>query len=169
MARTYTLTLQDRAVEVEVFETGSGLSVRLGDAVHVVSLAPIDEGRLFSLLIDGQSYEIYAQATRDAYSLLVGNELFDVQVERGRRSGRPAPAVETAGPRVVRSPMAGIVASVAVAMGDAVERETVLLVLESMKMNNELHADAAGTVEQINVTPGQRVERGDLLLRLASR
>jgi len=167
MARTYTLTLEDRVVEVEVSEERELLFVKIGERVHAVSLGAIDDGgRLFSLLVDGQSYAIYAHGGRGMYELLVDNESFSVQVERGHGRRREALARTSDGPRLIRSPMAGIVSRVVVAAGQVVERGAVLLILESMKMNNELRAETPGVVDGIRVSAGQRVERGDLLLQL---
>jgi len=170
MARTYTLTLEDRVVEVEVSEERELLSVKIGEHVHAVSLGAIDDdGRLFSLLVDGQSYAIYVHGGRGTYELLVDNELFSVQVERGHGRRRQTQGRTGEGPRQLRSPMAGIVASVVVAAGQVVDGGAVLLILESMKMNNELRAEMPGVVDEIKVAAGQRVERGDLLLQLSSR
>jgi biotin carboxyl carrier protein len=170
MARTFTLAVGDRLVQAEVSSENGNFRVKLGDTEHRVSLDPIDDGgKLFSLLIDGQSYEIYSHGTRGAYRLLVDNELFEVQVERGHGHGRAPQPPTPAGARLVRSPMTGIVSSVVVAVGQDVEPGAVLLILESMKMNNELRADSAGAVEEVAVHDGQRVERGDLLVRLSPR
>ena len=97
------------------------------------------------------------------------NELFEVQVESGHGRGRAPQPSTPAGARLVRSPMAGIVSSVAIAVGQEVEAGAVLLILESMKMKNELRADSAGAVDEVAVRDGQRVERGDLLVRLSPR
>ena len=170
MARTYTLSIGDRAVEAEVSDDDKGFEVSVGGASHRVSFDPIDDdGRLFSMLIDGESYEVYAHGVSGGYRLLVANELFDVQVERGHARERLIHHAAAAGPRLVRSPMTGIVSSVEVSSGQAVDRGTVLVILESMKMNNELRAEIPGVIEEIAVSAGDRVERGDLLLRLSSR
>jgi biotin carboxyl carrier protein len=172
MARTYTLAIADRITEAEVSESEEegAVHVRIGAATHRVSLDPIDDGgRLFSLLVDGHSYAVYAHGSGGAYQLLVDNELFEVQVKRGHGGDRLAQAATAAGPRLVRSPMTGIVSSVEVKDGQEVELGTVLLILESMKMNNELRAETAGRVDQIAVAAGQRVERGALLVRLSPR
>ena len=174
MARTYTLSIGDRVVEAKVSDNDAALEVTIDGALHWVLFDPIDDdGRLFSMLVDGQSYEVYAHGGGGggggAYQLLVANEPFDVQVERGHARERPIQLAAAAGPRLVRSPMTGVVSSVEVSVGQVVERGTVLVILESMKMNNELRAETEGTIEEIAVAAGARVERGDLLLRVSSR
>lgn len=66
------------------------------------------------------------------------------------------------------SPMPGRIVSVSVAPGDRVEAGQLLLVIEAMKMQNELYSDAAGTIENVLVAAGDTVERGAALIRFAS-
>ena len=83
--------------------------------------------------------------------------------ERARRGGVDA---ARSGPLEVRAIIPGRVVAVSVAEGDAVEAGQQLLVVEAMKMQNELRAPRAGTVERIAVGPGQNVELAALLLVL---
>jgi acetyl-CoA/propionyl-CoA carboxylase biotin carboxyl carrier protein len=71
-----------------------------------------------------------------------------------------------AGGWVVLSPMTGVVTEVYAAAGDEVAEGDILMVLEAMKMNNELRAQKAGTVRELYVQAGQRVESGMRLLLL---
>jgi biotin carboxyl carrier protein len=164
MALSYTLTIDEHSVEVEVWEERETYFVRIDGKIHAVSLATIDDGKLFSFLIDGASYEIHAHAEHGAYDLLVRNEHIRVEVERGHRHNSAARGSDASGVWNVRSPMTGIVAEIVVQLGDVVERGTALLILESMKMKNELRATQSGVVERVDVLPGQRVERGDFLV-----
>ncbi len=66
----------------------------------------------------------------------------------------------------VRAPMPGMVLKVMVAEGDAVEKGTPLLILEAMKMENILKADADGVIEKVHVREGAAVEKGQLLISL---
>jgi biotin carboxyl carrier protein len=67
---------------------------------------------------------------------------------------------------VLRSPLSGIVAEVAVSAGDEVQAGQVLLVIESMKMKNELTAARGGKVAEVHARPGERVDRGVALVRI---
>ena len=92
-------------------------------------------------------------------------EIADLHDLRERAtSGRRADAHH--GPTDVRAIIPGRVVSVAVAVGDGVEAGQRLLSVEAMKMENELRAPRAGTVERIAVGPGQTVELGDTLIVL---
>ncbi len=66
----------------------------------------------------------------------------------------------------VTAPMPGTILNIAVAVGDTVKRGQVLLILEAMKMENEIVAPADGTVVSVNVTSGTSVNAGDLLVSL---
>ena len=74
-----------------------------------------------------------------------------------------APAAPAAGGEKVTSPMPGTILSVNVAAGDAVKRGQVLMILEAMKMENEIMCPCDGTVTSVSVTKGTAVESGTLL------
>ena len=75
----------------------------------------------------------------------------------------PAPAAAPAGGEKIAAPMPGTILSVNVAAGDAVKKGQVLMILEAMKMENEIMAPCDGTVTSVSVTTGAAVESGALL------
>ena len=75
----------------------------------------------------------------------------------------PAPAAAPAGGEKIAAPMPGTILSVNVAAGDAVKKGQVLMILEAMKMENEIMAPCDGTVTSVSVTKGAAVESGALL------
>jgi biotin carboxyl carrier protein len=106
--------------------------------------------------------------------LVVDGWRFDLTVESARRAAlreraaREAAVAHAGGTIQVRAIIPGRIVAVAVAMGDRVEAGAHLLVVEAMKMQNELRAPHAGTVERVAVTAGMTVERGDLLVVLGT-
>ncbi len=78
----------------------------------------------------------------------------------------PAPAPASAGGTTVSAPMPGKVLKVAVSVGAAVNAGDLLVVLEAMKMENEIQAPSAGTVKEIKVSDGSPVNTGDVLVVL---
>jgi acetyl/propionyl-CoA carboxylase alpha subunit len=163
MAGTLALTVNGRAGEVEVVEQDGVTRVRLGDRWHTAELLKTNQGGLYSLLIDGRSWELFARERPGGFDLLLGNHVYDVTVGRPRR----ADAAAVSGAWTLVSPLSGLVAEVRVQQGETVQGGQPLLVVESMKMNNELTAARAGTVTEIHVAAGERVERGRALLHIA--
>src|SRR2546421_744162 len=86
----------------------------------------------------------------------------------GRGGGGPERRRSRAGPAVVRAPMPGLVVRVEVADGQRVEAGAGLVVVEAMKMENELRAPRAGVVQTVHVAVGQAVEKGMPLVTVAS-
>jgi biotin carboxyl carrier protein len=91
----------------------------------------------------------------------------DARATLRERASRAANATASTGPIEVRAAIPGRVAAVAVVAGDEVEAGATLLVVEAMKMQNELRAPRAGRVERVAVGPGDTIEVGDLLMVIA--
>ncbi len=124
---------------------------------------------VYSLILDGHSYEAYVQPSDAGLNvLLLGQQhVVAVEDERQRRlresSGGP---VATQGEFHLRSPMPGLIVAVPVAVGQQVTRGQDMIILESMKMQNELKAPRDGVVSRIRVKPGDSVEHNQSLITL---
>jgi pyruvate carboxylase subunit B len=94
-------------------------------------------------------------------------EVMDQRMERARRSATGARAHRV--PAVLAAPMPGLVVRVPVVAGQEVEEGTSLVVLEAMKMENELRAAGRAVVDRVEVRPGQPVEKGDILVRFREK
>ncbi len=108
---------------------------------------------------------------RERREVVVDGWRFEVEVEqeqrarlRDRAGGAGGGGAARGGRAEIRAMIPGKVVAVDVKPGDHVEAGERLLVLEAMKMQNEVHADRAGTVERVEVTAGRTVELGDLLV-----
>jgi biotin carboxyl carrier protein len=134
--------------------------VTVDDRARVVDAQPTGPAS-YSLVIDHAAAEVSVLARGDTWAVEVGGRTHRIELldERRMRSGR-APG---AGSGEVRAVMPGKVVAVMVAAGAAVEQGQGLLVIEAMKMENEITATRAGTVKEIKVAPGQAVESGELL------
>ena len=170
MASKYRLRLGDREVEVEVEEREGQYRVALDGVWHPVSLQRIGETAHFTLLVDNRPYQFFAEESAHGVAIVLGPRTYHVTTRWGRGVGPARPGVEEgetlAGEWVLSSPMAGVVQEVYVAPGDDVEKGQVVLVIEAMKMQNELRARRRGTVKAVYVSKGQRVEQGTPLLVL---
>lgn len=125
--------------------------VTIGNAVHRVVVRPGSSRGRYTLWLDGYRFEVDAldERTRAIREL----------------SGAAAGPV---GPAPVVAPMPGLIVRVNAEVGDQVQAGQGLVVMEAMKMENELRAQAAGRVKAILVGPGSIVEKGAVLIELVS-
>ncbi|HKW57218.1 MAG TPA: biotin/lipoyl-containing protein [Candidatus Acidoferrum sp.] len=129
--------------------------------VDVVETAP----NALSVLLDGQAFEFFiTPSPAGALQLRAGHHEFSAEVAdprawRGRRHG----ALEAHGLQQVVAPMPGKVVSVLVQLGDLVEAGQALLVVEAMKMQNEIRAPKSGKIERLLAIEGQAVNAGEVL------
>lgn len=149
--------------EVEI-ENGT---VAINGEIVEVDLCQVGIPELYSVLYGGHSYDMLIQPQRFAYNITFRSEQFQVQVEDERtrklNTGRKAPALPT-GELAVRAPIPGLVVKVLVNPGDEVADGQSLVILEAMKMENEIRSLRAGKVRSVAVTAGQRVEQNEVLL-----
>ena len=132
-----------------------------------LDLREIDNDGLFSLLIDGHSFEALVEEGDGEYRVLINGTQYQVHVidERAKRLAEAAGAFTPASGDInVKSPMPGLVVAVPVKDGDVVKKGQVVLVLESMKMENELKSPRDGTISTIKVQNRQAVEQGQILM-----
>jgi biotin carboxyl carrier protein len=155
----------DCAIEVENGET----YVVLDGRRYHADLRALTGGDAYSLLLDGKSFEFAVQRRGDAFELsgAAGHFLVRVEDERMRAARERAPRERRRGPRPVAAMMPGVVREVLVAAGERVARGQPLLILEAMKMQNEIRAEEDATIAAVHVRAGEAVEKGATLLDLA--
>jgi biotin carboxyl carrier protein len=121
------------------------------------------EGDFYTLLSDGRSYEVSVEPKGDGYQVRHGAAVQIVTLsDPGRQAREARPAA--AGPQPVVSVMPGKVARVLVSAGEAVAEGQGVVVVEAMKMENEIVAGKAGRVSSVKVEAGQSVESGAVLV-----
>jgi acetyl/propionyl-CoA carboxylase alpha subunit len=155
-----------REVEIEVEEDGPGrYQVRLGGRLHRVDAFRHDFGTL-SLLVDTASHTATFDERGALLRVRVGDTLVPLEIHAERRLRlRRAPGTLTVeGRQPVTAPLAGRVLRLLVAPGDRVTRGQPLLVLEALRMENELRSPRDGVVVELQVQPGQDVASGAPLL-----
>jgi biotin carboxyl carrier protein len=157
-------SIEDRHFDIHV---ASNDEVRVDEERHVASIENIGAPSLYSLILDNSSYEVHVEERDGSYRVLLLGELYTVQLEdeavrqvaRGRR-----PLDE--GEVTIKSPIPGLVFDVPVAIGQRVQSGDILVIVEAMKMENELRAPRDGEVKIIYVSSGDSVEKGKVLLTL---
>jgi biotin carboxyl carrier protein len=146
-------------VAVDVSELPNGaLEARIGGRLVGLDVAVL--GGQLSVLVDGQVVDLTTEGAPPDLGIVAGGHRSYVRVESERmRAAEQARRTSTAvHEQVVRSPMPGRVVRVLVSPGDHVEAGQGLVVLEAMKMENEVRARAAGKVGEVHVAPGVAVE-----------
>jgi biotin carboxyl carrier protein len=133
-----------------------------GQPVNIDAVIPRRD--VLSLLVDGHAYEIKREQTATDLHLWVSSTRFSVEVRdpRSLRSRQHA-AGDEKGPRKVLAPMPGRVVRVLVAENSEVEAGQGIVVVEAMKMQNEIKSPKKGVVRKISATPGAAVNPGDVL------
>ena len=173
MASKYQLRLGHREAQVEVEEKEGGVfHLKLNGVSFPVSLERISESAHYSIIVGNRPYDFFAEETPHGYHIIIGSHTYAVTMAPGRvpptAPSRPeAPELPAPGGEwVLTSPMSGVVQELHVSPGDEVRAGTVVVVIEAMKMQNELRARHDGTVKAVYVSVGQRVEQGAPLLVL---
>jgi biotin carboxyl carrier protein len=161
----FAATVGSRTHIVEVVQSDAGYRVTIGEQSWDVD-ARLTENGIYSLLIDGVSHVADVDDDAGACIVELHGEMYSIRVEeqtryiiRTRGGGGGG-----AGGQTVKAPLPGKVTHVAVREGESVAAGQSLVVIEAMKMENELKAGAAGTVREVRVTAGQAVNAGDVLI-----
>ena len=138
---------------------GEGLRVAVDGRERLVDARALD-GFFYTLLIGRHSYEVTVEETEEGFRVQVGTESVQVRRLDPLRSTRQGSGRGRSGPVRVRAIMPGKVVRVLVEAGQAVTEGQPLVVLEAMKMENEVRAPGAGKVARVAVAPGATVEGG---------
>lgn len=162
----YTAIVDDRPFDIELGPKGQ---VIVDGRPYSVDIRCIDGSSLYSLLIGGRSYEVFIEEREGEYRVLLEGELHAARVEdewtRRLAKVEVKPWVPS-GEVAIRAPMPGLVLAVPVKVGQEVQADQSVVILEAMKMENELRALTGGTVQSVRVAPGDIVEQNKILVTI---
>ncbi|MHC4957542.1 MAG: acyl-CoA carboxylase biotin carboxyl carrier protein subunit [Planctomycetota bacterium] len=165
----YFATIGETEYECAIDQSNGALVIAIDGREYRVDLKHIPRSKIYTLLLDGLSYEFTLEEDDGLIECAGGAGLFHVRVEDARTHAarsKTAAARGTDGPKVVKAVMPGIVREVLAAPGDVVQAGQPLLILEAMKMQNEIRADRDGTVSKVHVAAEDTVEKGAALVDL---
>jgi biotin carboxyl carrier protein len=151
---------------VDIEPLGGGrYALTLDGKRHEVDAHTLDHGAV-SLIVDGESYAVEFEEQGDEVTVLVRNQVtrIDVADERRLRLRAGSAAFTVEGKQMVTAPMPGKVVKVLVRLGDEVKEGQGLVVVEAMKMENELKSPKAGRVAQLLAKEGAPVEKDAALV-----
>jgi len=154
--------------ELEVERQGERFEVKMKGRRLPVELIRLD-GAIASLRFpeDGRSYQItYQRGGNGSWRVAVGQREFELSVLTPAAATEVVGAGRNGGPSRLTAPIPGKVVAVKVSPGDEVSAGQPLVVLEAMKMENELAAEQPGRVVAVHVSDGATVESGELLIEL---
>jgi biotin carboxyl carrier protein len=162
---SYQVSINDKEYTVHVGPDGS---VKVDGFDEPIQIEPIDNN-VCSVLLGRKSIRIASVHQDGTYQVLMNNNLSDVRVtsERDRLLRRYASSTGDSHRRLeIHAPMPALVVRVEVQVGDQVRSGQGLLILEAMKMENEIKAHQSGRVKEVLVEKGATVEKGQLLMLL---
>jgi pyruvate carboxylase subunit B len=164
----YFLKQNDDYLEMDIQGSNGKLNVSRSDISYDVDMIRLDDRR-YSVIINNRSYVVEAGSEKNAIRLLVDQHEWVIPVlNRQQRieSEILGSAENESGEGEIRAPMPGMILRVEVAPGDTIEVGQPLLVIEAMKMENEIRSKVSGVVKEIHAQPKQAVEKDDLLIKL---
>ncbi|HEX3585322.1 MAG TPA: biotin/lipoyl-containing protein [Candidatus Angelobacter sp.] len=159
----YEVTIAEKVYRVELVRTEQEWKCKLDGRELPLDVVSAQDGML-SLLLRGKSYEVKQETVGAESNVVVGQERFSASVRdpRSFRSRRRAGASEQ-GVMKIKAPMPGKVVRILAPAGSQVAMGQSVVVIEAMKMQNELKAPKTGVVKKINVEEGAAVEAGQAL------
>lgn len=159
----YQVIIEGKTRRVELLRIGSGWELKL-DGKNFPADIGFPQPGVLSILVDGKSYEVKQQTAQEETGIVIGQERFSAVVRDPRSlAARRHAGDDGHGVRKITAPMPGKVVRILALAGTAVEAGQVVLVIEAMKMQNELKSPKRGTVKKLNVGEGAAVEAGQVL------
>jgi len=164
----YITNIDDKEFIVEIIDAKH---VSVNGKILDVDFESISGQPVYSLLIDGKSHEGYVYPDEKNWQVLLRGRLYQASVEDEREKRLRIAAsgtVSVGGEFHLKAPMPGMIVAILVTEGQVVKKGQVLLVLESMKMQNELKSPKDGTVSRIRIKAGEPAEQKQTLLSVVS-
>jgi biotin carboxyl carrier protein len=160
----YITTVDSKTFAVEILDDHR---VSVDGKEYQVDFTMIGDQPVYSLLINGSSVEAHVVPQEESWHILLRGKMYDARVEDERaKHARAIPGASQAetAEYYLKAPMPGLVVAIPMEAGQRVEKDATLIVLESMKMQNELRSPRAGVVREVHVHIGQAVEQKQVLV-----
>ncbi len=160
----YIVTVDGHEYIVEVLDEKN---ISVDGKIYEIDFQSVQDQPVYSLLMEGISYEAYVNEDDGNWEVLLRGDLYTAQVEDEREKRLKAAAgagVAATGEFHLKAPLPGLIVNVPVEEGQMVAKGDVLVILESMKMQNELRSPKEGRVARVRVRSGDSVEQKETLL-----
>ncbi len=137
--------------------------IRLNGRMHTATLSRMPAGYQ-RLVVDGKVFNVFCRKTgENIFDIWIKHGIITVELQDLRRQLLQV-SKKTSGSVVVKAPMPGLIATIEVSPGDFVEKGAGLLILEAMKMENEIRSPVSGTVKSVDVKSRMTVDKGQKML-----
>jgi biotin carboxyl carrier protein len=160
MRRQYLIGGKTLTIETSASAASSQCTLLVDGVPHHADVASV-EPNVYSVLIDGRSTDVAIDGDGHVW---VGSTRLSVDIHDSRKWSRGEGADAKHGTIALKAAMPGKVVAVLVEAGEAIETGRGVLVVEAMKMQNEMKSPKAGTVQAIRVSPGDSVAAGQVLV-----
>lgn len=163
----YITTVEGEQLTIDINKEGQ---VTVNGQVINVNMVAVPDTTTYSVIVDGRSYDVTVDEAEDVYHVMMNGGVFDVKVE-DERTRRLAGLKGGFGPPVgevlIKAPMPGVIVSVPVTAGQEVSKGDIVVILESMKMQNEFKAPRDGVIHQVRVALGDKVEQNTIMVTIS--
>lgn len=159
---TYDVAIDGKNYRLELNQVDGRWTCRL-DGRDVEVDAVLARRDVLSLRIGNQAYEVKCERVGNDTHIWVGSSRYAAEVRDPRSLRGRVRAADEHGPKKLTAPMPGKVVRILVAQGDEVEAGAGVLVVEAMKMQNEVKSPKKGIIQKIQVKEGAAVNAGDVL------
>jgi acetyl/propionyl-CoA carboxylase alpha subunit len=157
------LTIDGRPDTIEILSLAPACRFQLGDGPPRDANVESPEPGVYSVLLDGRSYDAFVEETPTGLVVTIEGYRFELEVRDPRRWSRRSAGAGAGAVQSIVSPMPGKVVRVLAAPGDEVVAGQGIVVVEAMKMQNELKSNRTGRVLSVPAKEGATVNAGELL------
>ncbi len=162
----YITTIGDEQLTIDINHAGE---ITVNGEIINIEMLQMQDTTMYSVIIDGESHDVRMNEGDGVYVVELSGEIFEVVVEdeRTRRlAGLKAGPGAATGEVIIKAPMPGVVVEICVIEGQEVEQGDIVVILESMKMQNEFKAPRAGQVHIVRVAAGDKVDQNTIMLTI---
>ena len=160
------LTINGAPSRIEILTPRPACRFRVDEGPEREADVELAEPCVYSVLLDGRSYEARVEVTAEGLVVVIDGYRFAIDVHDPRRFSRRHAGRGAEGVQTISAPMPGKLVRVLVAPGDAVVAGQGLVVVEAMKMQNEMKAARAGRVLAVSAKEGATVTAGEVLVTI---
>ena len=160
--KVYSVVAGGERLEVVFERTEKAVEAKIGDRSYSIEVTRV-RPEVYWFNWNGRSIEVSVLMKGQSYSVSIGNHRLEVEILDPRQKLRRSMHRDDAGVSEIRAPMPGKIVRLLSSQGQSVETQQGLVVMEAMKMQNEIRSNRSGRVIKLAVAEGETVGSGDLI------